>query len=80
MPRKTQKIHSNRTILIWAFRFIFAYAKINRRALRGSAIAPFLRNSCAAPSIPNAASNNAHPCTGFDASFSLRQKISAALI
>ena len=47
MPRKTQKIHSNRTILIWAFRFIFAYAKINRRALRGSAIAPFLRNSCA---------------------------------
>ena len=44
MPGKTQKIHSNRTILMWAFRFIFAYAKITRRALRGSAIAPFLRN------------------------------------
>ena len=44
MPRKPRKIQSNRTILIWAFRFIFASAKINRRALRGSAIAPFLRN------------------------------------
>ena len=26
----------------------------DRRALRGSAVTPFLRNSCAAPSIPNA--------------------------
>ena len=41
-------------MLIWAFRFIFTPAKINRRALRGSALAPFLRNSCAAPAIPNA--------------------------
>ena len=27
---------------------------VNRRAFRGSADAPFLRNSCAAPPIPNA--------------------------
>jgi|GEM_PF-6767955 len=54
MPRKIRKIQSNTTVLKLGVPVYFASAKINRRALRGSAIAPFLRNSCAAPSIPNA--------------------------
>ena len=54
MPRKTRKIQSNTTVLKLGVPVYFASAKINRRALRGSAIAPFLRNSCAAPPIPNA--------------------------